>query len=57
MARRPPAVESRQHPRGELSLRDLHDFSWLDGSVPIALLRWEVLALSNQLDRIDVPAA
>ncbi len=43
----------RQH--GQVSLQDLHDFLWLNGNVPIALIRWELLGLTDQLDRIGVP--
>jgi len=34
-------------------LRDFHDYLWLNGNVPITLLRWELLGLNDQLDRID----
>lgn len=42
-------------PAGPLSLQDLHDFLWLNGNVPIALIRWELLGLTDQLARLGVP--
>jgi uncharacterized protein (DUF885 family) len=38
----------------DLSLQDLHDQVWLNGNVPIALLRWELLGLTDELAAIDV---
>lgn len=43
-------------PGGPLTLQQLHDFLWLNGNVPIALVRWELLGLTDQLDRIGVRA-
>lgn len=39
---------------GPVSLQDVHDFLWLNGNVPIALIRWELLGLTDQLERIGV---
>ncbi len=39
-----------------VSLQDLHDQVWLNGNVPIALLRWELLGLTDELTAIDVDA-
>lgn len=39
------------------SLRQLHDFVWLNGNVPIALQRWEVLGLDDQIRKIDAAAS
>ena len=38
----------------ELDLRALHDSIWVNGNVPIALLRWELLGLTDELDAISV---
>jgi hypothetical protein len=38
--------------RPELSLRELHDSLWLNGNVPIALQRWELLGLTDELAAI-----
>jgi hypothetical protein len=37
-----------------LDLRSLHDAVWLNGNVPIALLRWELLGLTDELAAIGV---
>jgi hypothetical protein len=39
------------------SLRAFHDRLWLEGNVPIALQRWELLGDRSDLDRIDRLAA
>jgi hypothetical protein len=39
-----------------VNLQDLHDQIWLNGNVPIALLRWELLGLTDELAAIDVDA-
>ena len=38
----------------ELDLQSLHDALWENGNVPIALLRWELLGLTDELAGIDV---
>jgi hypothetical protein len=38
----------------ELDLRELHDAIWVNGNVPIALLRWELLGLTDELAAIGV---
>lgn len=38
----------------ELSLQDLHDYIWVNGNVPIALLRWELLGLTDELAGLAV---
>jgi hypothetical protein len=35
------------------SLREFHDRLWLEGNVPIALQRWELLGDRSDLDRVD----
>jgi Bacterial protein of unknown function (DUF885) len=37
-----------------LDLRQLHDKIWANGNVPIALLRWELLGLTDELAAIGV---
>jgi Bacterial protein of unknown function (DUF885) len=41
--------------RPELTLRELHDHLWLNGNVPIALLRWELLGLTDEVDETGAP--
>ena len=41
--------------RPELTLRELHDYLWLNGNVPIALLRWELLGSTDELDETGAP--
>jgi len=43
--------------RPELTLRELHDSLWRNGNVPIALHRWELLGLTDELDAIGLRAA
>ena len=35
-------------------LQALHDYLWINGNVPIALLRWELLGLDDELELIGV---
>jgi hypothetical protein len=35
-----------------LGARELRDSLWLNGSVPIALQRWELLGLADEIDGI-----
>jgi uncharacterized protein (DUF885 family) len=46
----------RSHGAG-LDLQSLHDAIWLNGNVPIALLRWELLGLTDDLAALDIDAA
>lgn len=46
-------ADSRLHLGDRFSLREFHDKLWLNGNVPIALQRWELLGLSDEIDRID----
>lgn len=39
---------------GDLNIKDLHDYLWRNGNVPIALCRWELLGLTDQLHEIGV---
>jgi len=36
-------------------LRDFHDFVWKNGNVPIALQRWELLGLGDQVEGLGRP--
>jgi hypothetical protein len=38
----------------DLDLRALHDAIWVNGNVPVALLRWELLGLTDELAALDV---
>jgi Bacterial protein of unknown function (DUF885) len=40
----------------DLDLRSLHDAVWLNGNVPIALLRWELLGLTDELAALGIEA-
>lgn len=48
-------AEARQAQGQEFSLRAFHDFVWKNGNVPIALQRWELLGLSNEVSDFDLP--
>ena len=37
----------------EFSLRDVHDFVWRNGNVPMSLLRWQLLGDRGDVDRLD----
>jgi len=39
---------------GRLDLRELHNAIWVNGNVPIALLRWELLGLTDELAAIGI---
>jgi hypothetical protein len=41
----------------DLDLLSLHDYIWRNGNVPIALLRWELLGLTDELPALDAPIA
>jgi hypothetical protein len=38
----------------DLDLQALHDALWVNGNVPIALLRWELLGLTDELTALDI---
>jgi len=38
----------------DLDLQALHDYVWVNGNVPVALLRWERLGLTDELEAIGV---
>ena len=37
-----------------LDLQELHDYIWRNGNVPIALLRWELLGLTDELAALGI---
>jgi hypothetical protein len=41
----------------DLDLQSLHDAVWANGNVPIALLRWELLGLTDELAALDIDPA
>ena len=40
-------ADARLHQKEQFNLRAFHDYLWKNGNVPIALLRWEYLGLSD----------
>lgn len=46
-------ADARLQQGDRFRLRDFHDFVWLNGNVPIALQRWEMLGLTDEIERID----
>jgi len=46
-------ADARLHQRGQFNLRTFHDYLWLNGNVPIALLRWEYLGLRDEIELLD----
>jgi hypothetical protein len=38
----------------DLDLQALHDAIWVNGNVPVALLRWELLGLTDELAALDM---
>lgn len=42
---------------GQLDLQWLHDQVWLNGNVPVALLRWELLGLTDELAALEAEGA
>ncbi|HZM28277.1 MAG TPA: DUF885 family protein, partial [Gemmatimonadales bacterium] len=46
-------TDARQHLGDRFSLRSFHDFLWKNGNVPIALQRWEMLGLDDEVRILD----
>jgi uncharacterized protein (DUF885 family) len=38
---------------GKFSLRAFHDYVWNNGNVPLALQRWELLGLDDDVKKVD----
>ena len=49
-------ADARLNQKEQFSLRAFHDYLWKNGNVPIALLRWEHLGLSDEIELLDAPA-
>jgi uncharacterized protein (DUF885 family) len=49
-------ADARLDQKENFDLRAFHNYLWLNGNVPIALLRWEYLGLSDEIEQMDVPA-
>jgi hypothetical protein len=46
-------ADARLNQKEEFNLRAFHDFLWKNGNAPIALLRWEYLGLSDEIELLD----
>ncbi|HEV7745565.1 MAG TPA: DUF885 family protein [Pyrinomonadaceae bacterium] len=46
-------AEARLQLKQKFDLRAFHDYVWKNGNVPIALLRWEFLGLTDELATLD----
>jgi len=46
-------ADARRMQGNSFSLRAFHDFVWKNGNVPIALQRWELLGIRDEINRID----
>jgi uncharacterized protein (DUF885 family) len=45
-------ADARRIQGDEFNLRRFHDYIWKNGNVPIALLRWELLDLTDEIERL-----
>jgi hypothetical protein len=46
-------ADARLNQKEKFELRAFHDYLWKNGNVPIALLRWEYLGLSDEIELLD----
>jgi uncharacterized protein (DUF885 family) len=46
-------ADARRAQGEKFNLRSIHDFIWKNGNVPLALQRWELLGLRDELDVIE----
>ena len=46
-------ADARVHQQEQFNLRDFQDYLWKNGNVPVALLRWEYLGLSDEIELLD----
>jgi Bacterial protein of unknown function (DUF885) len=49
-------AERRLQQGDKFSLRDFHDYVWSNGNVPLALQRWELAGLDDDVKRVDAAA-
>src|SRR3989441_404091 len=49
-------ADARLNQKEKFNLRAFHDYLWKNGNAPIALLRWEYLGLSDEIELLDAPA-
>jgi Bacterial protein of unknown function (DUF885) len=47
-------ADARLNLKDRFDLRAFHDYLWKNGNVPIALLRWEYLGLSDEIEVMDL---
>lgn len=45
-------ADAKIQQKDAFNLRTLHDYLWLNGNVPIALLRWEYLGLRDEISKL-----
>ena len=46
-------AERRLQQGGKFNLREFHDYVWSNGNVPLALQRWELLGLDDDVKKLD----
>ncbi len=46
-------ADARLQQQEQFNLRAFHDYLWLNGNVPITLLRWEYLGLIDEIETLD----
>jgi hypothetical protein len=46
-------AERRLQQGGKFTLREFHDYVWSNGNVPLALQRWELLGLDDDVKKVD----
>ena len=46
-------AERRLQQGDKFSLREFHDYVWSNGNVPLALQRWELLGLDDDIKKVD----
>ncbi len=46
-------AERRLQQGAKFSLREFHDYVWSNGNVPLALQRWELLGLDDDIKKVD----
>ena len=49
-------ADARLQQGSEFNLRPFHDYLWMNGNVPISLLRWEYLGLGEDIETLDAPS-